>query len=142
MRYSILFFLILIGFLSACTKDNDPTPETEGEQWQLVKMWGQIPNSETTGEDMEWQESYFLLDNGEFLKSRTQNGVEKEARGKASFEELSDGMYLVLEYEENNDLIGNCFGDLREELFLESEDKLISTWQACDGPGLEYEKVE
>ncbi len=142
MKYPILVFLFLIGFLYACTEDDPITPETEGETWQLVKMWGQIPNSETTGEDMEWQESYVLMEGGEFIKSRTRNGDTEEAGGKFNFEELSDGTYLVLDYAKNSDLIGNCFGNLREELFLESEGNLISTWQACDGPGLEYEKVE
>ncbi len=141
MKHPILVALLLI-VITAC-EDNDPvTPELEGEQWQLVKMWGQVPNSETTGEDMEWQEYYLLMDDDTFIKSRTRDGVVEEAGGKYSFQELADGTYLVLDYEEDSALMGNCFGNQQEQLFLETEKTLIGTWQACDGPGLEYERVE
>lgn len=90
---------------------------------------------------MEWQEYYLLQEEDRFLRVRMQSGAKVEAKGTAHFEQKSDGIYLVLEYEENNALIGNCTGDLKEELFLESDNKLVGTWQACDGPGLEYRKL-
>jgi arylsulfatase A-like enzyme len=45
-------------------------------KWTLVSMSGSIPNSETTGAAMEWQEFYLFNTNGTFTKS------EKEIRLK------------------------------------------------------------
>jgi hypothetical protein len=44
---------------------------------------GSIPNSETTGAAMEWQEFYLFNTNGTFTKS------EKEIRLKLPFRELT-----------------------------------------------------
>jgi hypothetical protein len=46
-------------------------------------MSGSIPNSETTGAAMEWQEFYLFNTNGTFTKS------EKEIRLKLPFRELT-----------------------------------------------------
>jgi hypothetical protein len=46
-------------------------------------MSGSIPNSETTGTTMEWQEFYLFNTNGTFTKS------EKEIRLKLPFRELT-----------------------------------------------------
>ena len=105
-------------------------------------MTGQIPNSETTGIDMEWQEFYLLNSDRTFIKSRERNGVLTEEPGSFSFEDLSDGKYLVLTYEADNDIIGNCTSDLKEVLMVKSETRMLSTWSACDGPGLEYKRIE
>jgi hypothetical protein len=38
-----------------------------------------------------------------------------------------------------SDIIGSCYGNL-EELYFDTADVLVSTWQNCDGPRLEYRK--
>ncbi|MBV7338390.1 hypothetical protein KFU94_61220 [Chloroflexi bacterium TSY] len=118
--------------------DFEQTPQ----KWQLVRMSGQMRDSETTGTNMAWQESYQLNTDGTFIKSREQNGVLEEKAGVFSFEELSDGKYLILTYETYSGIIGNCTLEPREVLRLESNQKLLGTWWACDGPGLEYERIE
>lgn len=147
---SICYFLLSATLLWACNAESDLSPLLEqeeiltatGEKWQLVKMSGQIANSETTGEDMEWQEFYLIQEDGSFVKSRTRDGVTTEAGGEATYEERSDGNYLVLNYTDDSPLIGNCTGLQQETLYFESEDILIGTWQACDGPGLEYSRLD
>jgi hypothetical protein len=70
-----ILFLILIGVLFSCNKNDDTDKETEEfGNWILVEMNGSIPNSETTGSDMEWQEIYSLNTDGTFQKSRDRDG--------------------------------------------------------------------
>lgn len=142
--------LILITFLTctlfSCSKDIIDKKfdlEEYPQKWQLIKMTGQIPSSEKTGIDMEWQEFYLLNSNGTFIKSREQNGLVSEESGTFSLEESNNEKHLVLFYDFDNALIGSCYSsELKEELVLKSDNSLFSTWSACDGPGLEYERME
>lgn len=104
-------------------------------------MSGNMPDSETSGDRMAWQESYVLNEDLSFRKVREQSGETKEASGTYAFVNLSDGQYLELTYNAESELIGNCTGDAKELLRLEDENRLTGTWQACDGPGLVYERV-
>jgi hypothetical protein len=139
---NVIFISLLVCIFLSCTKDDEFDFEKYPQKWQLIKMTGQIPNSETTGADMEWQEFYLLNSDRTFIKSRERNGVLTEEPGTFSFEDLSDGKYLVLTYEADNDIIGNCTSDLKEVLMVKSETRMLSTWSACDGPGLEYKRIE
>lgn len=140
---NLLFISLLIYILFSCTKDNEFDIEQYPQKWQLIKMTGGIPDSETTGTNMEWQEFYLLNSNATFIKSRERDGILTEESGHFLFEDLSDGKYLVLSYETDNSLIGSCYSSsLKETLILESHNRLISTWSACDGPGLEYEIIK
>ena len=91
---------------------------------------------------MTWQESYVLQADGTFKKTRRQSDQTLEASGTYSFQDLSDGKYLVLVYAADNSIIGNCTAELKEVLAVRADDTLAGTWQACDGPGLQYKKVE
>ncbi|MEM9676109.1 MAG: hypothetical protein AAF992_26195 [Bacteroidota bacterium] len=149
MKY--LPFLSFLLFTS-CSDSPEVDPEntqnlkvTESylEMWQLVEMLGSIANvPPTTGSNMEWQEYYLLYEDDTFKKVRERDGDTKEAIGTYAYVTLSDGEYLELTYPSENELIGNCTGEPKEHLFVESERKLIGTWWACDGPGLFYQKVE
>jgi hypothetical protein len=111
------------------------------QKWQLVKMTGNIPNSETTGVAMNWQESYLLNSDGSFTKSRKRDGKLTEGSGTFVFKDISGGKYLELTYLSASDIIGSCNADHTEGFWLRS-DKLVGTWSYCDGPGLEYERVK
>ncbi len=149
MKYFIFGWLLLF---TACSTQEDADLEAtakksnseEGTQkWELVEMSGSnssVPPS--TGNNMEWQEYYLLQSDNTFTKVRERDGTTREASGTYEYVTLSDGEYLELTYPSENDLIGNCTSEPKEHLFVEPEDKLVGTWQACDGPGLVYEKVE
>jgi len=139
---NLMLISLLICTLSSCTKDEKFDSKQYPQKWQLIKMTGQIPNSETTGADMEWQESYLLNSDGTFTKSRERSGILTEVSGTFVFKDLSDGKFLELTYETDNDIIGSCYADHTESLWLKSESKLMGTWSYCDGPGLEYERVK
>lgn len=136
--------VILIAFLfvfSSCSKDAVVT-DSSGYygKWTLVKMSGSMANSETTGAAMEWQEFYLFNTNGTFTKSREQNGFKRTVSGIYTATNRTDGIYFELIYPKDSELIGSCYGNLKEELYLTASNILSSTWKNCDGPGLEYKK--
>ncbi len=143
MKKQILF-LMIIGILFSCNKNDDGINlETEIiGNWKLIQMTGSIPNSETTGIEMEWQETYRLNADGTFEKSRDRDGVITEVSGTYNIIDLSDGKYLEFIFNDESQIIGSCYSGLKEEMFIQSENTFSSTWRACDGPGLVYEKVD
>lgn len=63
-KYAVLFLYLI--FLASCSSDDDfglaSTQFVFSEQkWELVQMSGSFQNSETTGEEMEWQEYLYLF---------------------------------------------------------------------------------
>ncbi|WP_235832137.1 hypothetical protein [Flavobacterium ranwuense] len=109
-------------------------------KWTLVSMSGSIPNSETTGAAMEWQEFYIFNTNGTFTKSRERNSVKTSISGTYTTATQSDGIFFELTYTNDNEIIGSCYGNQKEQLYLTANNSLSSTWSYCDGPGLVYKK--
>jgi hypothetical protein len=116
------------------------TNDSQGK-WTLVKMSGSMANSETTGAAMEWQEFYLFKADGTFSKTREWNAVKTTISGTYVTTTLSNEKYLELTYPNDNEIIGNCYGTLKETLHLIDNNSLSSGWKACDGPGLEYKKI-
>ena len=137
---NVLFIFIIIWALDSCAKES--YLENLPQKWQLISMSGQIPNSTTTGPDMDWQESIFLNSNGTFSKSRERNGILTQASGTFEFKNLSDGKFLELSYNSATPLVASCTDGLKETLRVRSESKMTGTWSYCDGPGLEYERIK
>jgi len=149
MKNSILISLLIFSVISCSKSEKSDSIQYHQvfdsnvfpQQWQLIKMTGDIPNSETTGASMDWQESYQLNSDGTFTKSRNRDGKLTEGTGTFVFQDLSGGKYLELTYLSDTDIVGSCSGNRTEGLWLKS-DKLVGTWSYCDGPGLEYERVK
>lgn len=141
MKNSLLVLLVICLSFS-CSKDDNFDPGKYPQKWTLVKMTGQISNSETTGENMEWQEYYLLKSDGTFIKNRVRDGIDYEESGSFTFADKTDGKFLELTYDADNEIIGSCNANQTESLWLKSENKLVGTWSYCDGPGLEYERKE
>ena len=110
--------------------------------WKLIQMTGNIPNSETTGAEMEWQETYQLHTNGTFQKSRVQNGAVTEASGTYNLTHNFNEQVLELDFNGESEIIGSCVSNTKETMIFQSETIFFSSWNACDGPGLKYEKIE
>ena len=137
--------IILVAFLtifSSCSKDDAVTMDSTGYygKWTLVAMTGSFQNSETTGAAMEWQEFYLFNTNGTFTKSRERNGVKTTISGTYTTTNNPDGIYFELTYPNDSEIIGSCYGNQKEELYITENNTLSSTWKNCDGPGLEYKK--
>lgn len=141
---NLAIIVIFLSLLSSCTKDKEDTPTTPNYlgKWTLVKMSGSMFNSETTGTAMEWHEFYIFNDNETFTKIRIQNNIQTTASGTYIPKNNQDRMTLELTYTQKSDIIGSCYGNLKEELYFSANNTLSSTWQNCDGPGLDYQKIE
>ncbi len=128
--------------LTSCNKDSDKSLYEDYQgSWVLVKMSGNTPNSETMDPAMAWQETYLFKSNGTFLKSRKKDGEIIDSKGTFTVLKSEEGTMLELTHSLESEIIGSCLGNLKEVLFLESKEVLISTWNQCDGPGLVYEKL-
>ena len=146
MRFSYLF-LALFLFLNSCSK-NEEVNEVQNftvsqfpQKWKLVKMTGSLKNSATTGQQMSWQESYVFNTDGSFLKTRIENGDLTSSAGNYTFDEKEN--FFLLNHSQPSVLVGNCSSDTTEYLYLDEKNYyLLSSWWACDGPGLFYERVE
>ncbi|WP_281541458.1 hypothetical protein [Maribacter aestuarii] len=142
-----LFTLVLsIVFFSCSVEDyteDDISLQYTTQKWELVRMTGSFPNSETTGAAMAWQEYYIFNPDGTFLKSRTVEGKGIEAKGTFQVMEYDndEADYLELEFENGKELIGSCIRGDTETLVYRSSRALSNTWNACDGPGLDYSLV-
>ncbi|WP_066225366.1 hypothetical protein [Formosa haliotis] len=133
---------LLLGLLLACSNDDDSntnTTEVIGT-WKLTEMTGNLPNSTTSGDEMEWQETYLFNPDLTFTKSRERNGITTEASGTFLLKQTSHESLLELKFNTENDIIGSCYSDLKEDFYIEASNTLSSTWKNCDGPGLIYKK--
>ncbi len=143
---------ILFAILFACSPEVEQPSKSEMEaackefqfpqQWQLVRMSGNMMNSETTGIAMPWQESIQLNSDNSFIKTRQlpDKTIESSGTYTVTTNEIDKSIQLTLLYEWDTRLVGNCFGEpLKEAYMLDSTCKLRGTWAMCDGPGLEYE---
>jgi len=147
---NLITLLALFAIFSSCSKDDDVGRKQEfdsskyPQKWELVRITGQLVGSEQTGEDMQWQEFYLLKSDGTFLRNRENEGVIFKESGTFSIHETqNEELLITLTYNRANDLVGSCYGSETEEvLYVTSSSTIQNTWNACDGPGLEYKRVE
>ncbi|WP_405412471.1 hypothetical protein [Maribacter sp. Asnod1-A12] len=144
MRKYTIIFLILVVYAS-CANDDDFGLESSQfvfseQKWELVEMSGSFQNSETTSEEMEWQEYYIFSPEGTFIKTRIVDEKVAEATGTFEVVEYDNDLnhFLELTFETGNELAGNCTGDDKELLMYLTSTSISSLWMACDGPGLTY----
>lgn len=139
----ITIILILASILVSCSNNNANTARISYYgKWKLIKMTGRfIPAIHIIGEP-EWQEFYVFNTDKTFTKTRIKDKVTTTVSGTFEIINIEKESLLKLSFTENNDIIGSCYGNQKEELFLNSDNLLSSTWQNCDGPGLIYEKTK
>ncbi len=138
----LIVFSIAGLVLLSCNEEEKFNKEQYPQKWQLVKTIGNVPNSETIGEDMEWQEFYVFNTDGTFTKSRDRKGILNTASGNFEFSNVPpDGDFFELTFNTGNNIIGGCYAKPCETLWQQSPSKLVSTWLNCDGPGLEYTRI-
>lgn len=139
---SIFITVLLCILANSCSNDDSLDTNVFPQKWNLVKMTGQIPNSETVGEEMEWQEFYILKQDKSFVKNRERDGITIEVSGTFELIEERNETLFELNFNNDNELIGSCLQGTIETLRLIDQKTIIGTWQACDGPGLEYKLEE
>lgn len=140
-----ILLLVIISTLSAVScsndKDQDSNSPTYLGKWKLTSMSRNKNPAANSIEVMEWQESYIFSSNGKFSKTRIKDNKTSSISGTYSVVETSEQTQFKLIYSSQNDIIGNCNGDLIENLYvIYATGKLYSTWGTCDGPLLVYDK--
>lgn len=150
MKQLFLLFAVLGTLLACSDKEGDrggPAAKFNSEKfpqkWQLVSMHGNIANvPPQTGSGMSWQEFYLFNADGTFSKTRARDGVTKTLTGKFSYKNIETENFMELTYDTDSEMIGNCYDTVIEELIIRSDTELANTWNACDGPGLVYNRVQ
>ncbi|EJL59210.1 hypothetical protein [Flavobacterium sp. CF136] len=134
-------FILMLSLISCSNEDANSSLVSDYKgKWQLIEMSGSTINSVTTGSEMSWQESYVFNTNRTFVKTRIKDNTTTTASGTFSVVTILDETHLELTYSESSTLVGSCYGNLKEDLFINNNNLLVSTWQNCDGPGLVYQK--
>lgn len=150
MKNSIFAFVFILICYS-CTTEEDPVIEDYTGKWELVRMTGSIAGSETTGSDMDWQEYYILNGNGTFIKKRVEMNFTTELTGTyriynvptATFPDEQSFTNIQMTYSNADNIIATCSSNrLQEDLYFTSTGSMHSTYNTCDGPGLEYRKTK
>lgn len=135
---SMLLFTGIL--LSACFNAQQTQESACTVKWQLVEMTGNMADvPPLKGEDMSWQESYTLKPDSTFTKER-RGDKQLQASGRYKFVEIGDEQFIEFNYDAASEIIGSCYAGSNEMLRL-LNGKLYGTWQACDGPGLTYERM-
>ena len=142
-------FLFLLSFIIlSCSKNsdeidtNDLSADSFPQKWSLYKMTGSIQYSERTGDDMPYQEYYIFNSDNTFSKTRISDENEVSISGLYEIKMNNDGVAYLLNYPEESDLVGNCSSKKKEYLYFDDQGTtLLSSWWACDGPGLFYKQV-
>ena len=141
-----IHLIILLLICTSCSNDDQATTidleEELSGKWVLIQMGGSTPDSETTGTAMEWQEYYTLDLDGTFIKSREREGHLIKVTGTYIIIESEENTFIEFTFDFDNEIIGSCISNLKENLYLSSENKLVSTWEQCDGPSLIYNKID
>ncbi len=139
----ILKAILLLTIIASCTtKSSEEIFDTDiSGTWELTRMTGSFKGSETQGSDMDWQESYRFNTNATYTKTRHRGGETFTATGRFSYIEDEEVEFLyTLTYGSESIIIGNCSGNKSESLYI-INGTLHNTWNMCDGPGLEYKKI-
>lgn len=147
MKY--VFLALALGTLASCGAieedlNGKSAIDQHSQKWTLVEMTGNVAgDAPATGGDMAWQEYYILHEDSTFTKHREHDGKVSEASGVFTVVTTAEESYIELTYPSDNQLIGSCYSQsLQETLLVVSETELKGTWQACDGPGLTYERTD
>ena len=143
-----LLILFILPFLSCSVEAEEPVDTNVVGDWVLVKTWGQVAGSDQTGSEMPFQETYQLNADGTFVKIRTQDGEALQVTGSyevaktgSTIDNDGAGVFVELHHETQNSILANCTQSLIEHLYLTTDGNLRSTYEACDGLGLLYEKI-
>jgi hypothetical protein len=138
-----VIFMLLLSLVSCSSNDAESsrTPNYYGK-WKLVKTTASFTLAIYIMGEPQWQEYYDFKTDGTFVKTKIQNNVTTTASGTFGIVKIQNETHFALTYPVASDIVGSCYGNLSEDLFVKPDGTLASTWQNCDGPGLIYQKTK
>lgn len=144
--FNILIFIIVIPSCSTRNLDTNRPSDSKPkdfQEWKLTKVIRANKNIEMNGSEIERPEIYRFYDNGTFEKIQLRYGKPLKASGNYKIRKDHGVLNYELDYTAYSEIIGNCTGENKETLSMKTTDKYLkSSWWACDGPGLFYEKLK
>ncbi|MEP2771153.1 MAG: hypothetical protein ABJH05_03325 [Fulvivirga sp.] len=136
MKYLILSILLVVTM--SCDKEESEQQSSEiVGQWQLKEVVSGWTNQTTDASELGYEEFYEFRPDSTMRKFRSNGDA---ASGTYSIQTLSDGKYIEVVYDdENTKLRESCGGN---EFLRVEKNQLMGGSLPCDGPGLNYVKVE
>lgn len=143
-----IHLLALLLIFSACSSEKEEKIEVADFsadsfpiQWELTEMSTMLVGSQTSGDDLPYNEYYVLKEDNTFTKTRVANGNALKAFGNYSLTSINNDEYFKLEYSSPNDLVESCSSSTIEHLIIDSSTKIRGTANACDWPSKIYRRV-
>ena len=144
----IIPLLVILTIICSCSAEKTDLSVNYEGKWKLMRVISNF-SSDKTGTEPEYEESYVLKADSSFTKTRILEDEIVAGSGTYVVTEndpvIGGGPNMVaveFTYNANSPIIANCTTSLTEVLYLKSNVILMSTWQACDGPTLEYRKID
>lgn len=117
-------------------------------EWKLVKTIAEDADSERTGDDLEFQETYIINNDGTFTKTRILDETTTVSTGTYTLSSIGPAInqepvagYIHFTHSSQNDIIANCGETLVENMYFTMDFRLKGSWIFCDGLELEYVKM-
>lgn len=151
MISSKIFLFAILGIFASCssTEEKQESPAVVDlsvdefpQEWKLVLMSTMLVGSETTGEDMYYQENLIFTADETFTKTRIKNGTTIKATGTFTKDLQGSENFYILKYTHESEIIDNCNGSKEEYLYILSNSVLTGTANACDHPSKKYERIK
>ena len=141
-----LVFTVLVLLVGCSSSDDsqgsfdiDSFPQT----WVLEEMSLGLSGETVTDNDLPYQETIVLKDNGDFEKTRKSSDSMSMGKGTFLFNKSTINTVLVLNYDSETDLISSCSREkIVEKLIVTSSNSLSGGSAPCDGPGLFFTRIE
>lgn len=138
----IIAFISLVTIAYSCTVNSmDDLQNRTIENWQLVSITDNATTSQTTNE-LNIEERLTLLNDSLFTRTRQADANSWVLEGTYSLMNVDNNKYLVLHYNTESNIIGNCSNNLNEVFIFNSDNEISNTWYQCGGPKLQYRKSE
>lgn len=140
MKFFVLA-LIAAFAITSCSKEENSTIDFQSfpQKWELVKIDGS-DSLQLNGDN--WQETYLLNADSSFEKIRILD--QDTAMGSGTFQivQSENENYLLLNFDSvtDEDIVSSCLRN-KEDFIYQPNNRFVGTWNECDGPKLEYQRV-
>ncbi len=134
-------YLFIAGtILYSCYSDDITANNDQIQKWELYSVT--FPESTTViqGDGLEILDELTLVSDSLFFRNRHVGTLSWELSGTYHYMEYQNDNYMVLKYDDESEIIGNCSGNSNEVFRFTSENEIYNTWSDCDGPKLQYKR--
>lgn len=139
MRRWICLLMVVVTVCS-CSNDGIATDNSQVEKWTLYRVTFPDGNTTSNNDDLDIADALTLVNDTLFYRERSAATLSWKLTGTYHYMEHENHNYIVLKYNDDSEIIGNCSGNLNEVFRFTSESEIYNIWSDCDGPKLEYKR--